>query len=179
MAVILLSYFSTMVTVFAVLMFLLKNVFGSVSVHRARPEPHHLSAAARAMALEHYAAVAKRDEDARPQVAVLSPAAPQKTPTAAGGDQVTRTAARQTQKAKVVRLAHNEQRTKRLAEGQQGQGYSTRPWVTRPWVYAGMGYAAMGYAAMGYAAMGYAPDSRVQLAAARIFNTVGSIRTSR
>jgi hypothetical protein len=45
--------------------------------------------------------------------------------------------------------------------------------------YAAMGYAAMGYAAMGYAAMGYAPDSRVQLAAARIFNTVGSIRTSR
>ena len=159
MAVILLSYFSTMVTVFAALMFLLTNVFGSVSVHKAKPEPHHMSAAARAMALEHYAAAAKRDEDARPQVAVLSPAAPQKTPTAAGGDQVTRTAAKQTQKVKVARLARDEQRTERLAEGQQGQGYSTL--------------------AMGYAAMGYAPDSRVQLAAARIFNTVGSIRTSR
>ena len=154
MAVILLSYFSTMVTVFAALMFLLTNVFGSVSMHQARPEPHHMSAAARALALEHYAAAAKRDEDARLQVAVLSQAAPQKTPTAAGGDQVTRTAAKQTQKAKVVRLARNEQRTEHPAEGQQGQGYSTL-------------------------AMGYAPDSHVQLAAARIFNSVGSTRTSR
>ena len=119
MAVILLSYFSTMVSVFAALMFLLTNVFGSVSVHQARPVPHHVSAATRAVTLEHYAAAAKRDQDARLQVAVLSPAAPQMTPTAAGGDQVTRTAARQTQKAKVVRLAHNGQRTKRLA------GYST------------------------------------------------------
>jgi hypothetical protein len=154
MAVILLSYFSTMVTVFAALMFLLTNVFGSVSVHQARLGPHHVSAAARAMALEHYAAAAKRDEDARLQVAVLSPAAPQKTPTAVGGDQVTRTAAKQTQKAKVVRLAQNGQRAERLA------GSST---------------LAMGYAPES----GYSPESREQPAAARIFNTIGSIATSR
>jgi hypothetical protein len=153
MAVILLSYFSTMVTVFAALMFLLTNVFGSVSVHQARLGPHHVSAAARAMALEHYAA-AKRDEDARLQVAVLSPAATQKTPTAVRDDQVTRTAAKQTQKAKVVRLAQNGQRAERLA------GSST---------------LAMGYAPVS----GYAPESREQPAAARIFNTIGSIATSR
>jgi hypothetical protein len=154
MVVILLSYFSTMVTVLVALMFVLTSVFGSASVHRVRPEPHHMSAAARAMALEHYAAAAKRDEDAGLQVAVLSPVAAQKKPTAAAGGQVARTAARQTQKAKVVRIARNEQRKEHPGEGQQGQGYSTL-------------------------AMGYAPDSRVQLAAARIFNTVGSIRTSR
>jgi hypothetical protein len=153
MAVILLSYFSTMVTVFAALMFLLTNVFGSVSVHQARPEPRHISAAARAMALEHYADT-NRGEDARIRVAGLSPAAPPKAAVDAGGDHVTRTVAKQTQKAKVVGLARNDQRTEHPAEGQQGQGYSTL-------------------------AMGYAPDSRVQLAAARIFNTVGSIRTSR
>jgi hypothetical protein len=153
MAVILLSYFSTMVTVFVTLMFLLTNVFGSVTVHQVRPAPHRISAAARAMALERYAAAdVKRAEIAQTQVAASSPAAPQKT--SADTDHVTRTAAKQTQKAKVVRLARNEQRTERLAEGQQGQVYSTL-------------------------AMGYAPDSREQLAAARIFNTVGSIRTSR
>jgi hypothetical protein len=153
MAVILLSYFSTMVTAFVALMFLLTNVFGSVSVHQARHEPHHMSAAARAMALEHYAAAdVKRAEIDQTQVAASSPAAPQKA--SAGSDRVLRTAAKQTQKVKVARLAHDEQRTERLAEGQQGQGYSTL-------------------------AMGYAPDSREQLAASRIFNTIGSIRTSR
>jgi hypothetical protein len=148
MAVILLSYFSTMVTVFVTLMFLLTNVFGSITVHRVRPEPHRISAAARAMALERYAAAdVKRAEIAQTQVAASSPAVP---------DHVMRTAAKQTQKA--VRLARNEQRAERLAEGQQGQGYST---LAMPLT------------------MGYALDSREQLAAARIFNTVGSIRTSR
>jgi hypothetical protein len=151
MAVILLSYFSTMTTVFVALMFLLTNVLGSVSVHQARPGPHHMSAAARAMALEHYAAAAKRDEDARLQVAALSPAAPrQATPDT---DNVARTAAKQTQKANMIRLARSEQRKEHPAEG-QGQAYSTL-------------------------AMGYAPESREQLAAARIFNTVGSIHTTR
>jgi hypothetical protein len=155
MAVILLSYFSTMVTVFVTLMFLLTNVFGSITVHQVRPEPHRISAAARAMALERYAAAnVKRAEIAQTQVAASSPAAPQKASADTGSDHVTRTAAKQTQKAKVVGLARNGQRTEGLAEGQQGQGYSTL-------------------------AMGYAPDSREQLAAARIFNTVGSIRTSR
>jgi hypothetical protein len=156
MAVILLSYFSTMVTVFVTLMFLLTNVFGSITVHQVRPAPHRISAAARAMALERYAAAdVKRAEIAQTQVAASSPAAPQKT---AADSDVMRTAAKQTQKAKVVRLARNEQRTERLAEGQQGQGYST---LAMPLT------------------MGYAPDSGEQLAAARIFNTVGSIRTSR
>jgi hypothetical protein len=155
MAVILLSYFSTMVTAFVALMFLLTNVFGSVSVHQARHEPHHMSAAARAMALEHYAAAdVKRAEIDQTQVAASSPAAPQRASAGTGSDHVLRTAAKQTQKVKVVRLAHDEQRRERLAEGQQGQGYSTL-------------------------AMGYAPDSREQLAASRIFNTIGSIRTSR
>jgi hypothetical protein len=152
MAVILLSYFSTMVTVFAALMFFLTNVFGSIPVHQVRPEPHRISAAARALALERYADV-KPAEIPRTQVAASSPAVPQKASADTGSAHVTRTAAKQTQKAKVVRLARNEQRMERLAERQQGQEYSTL-------------------------AMGYAPDPREQLAAARIFNTVGSIRTS-
>jgi len=157
MAVILLSYFSTMVTAFVALMFVLTSVFGSVSVHQARPGPHHMASAARAMALEHYAAAdVKRAEIAQTQIAASSPAAPQKASAGTGSDHVLRTAAKQTQKVKVVRLARNEQRTERLTEGQQGRGYST---------------LAMGYAPT--------PDSREQLAAARIFNTVESIRTSR
>jgi hypothetical protein len=147
MAVILLSYFSTMVTAFVTLMFLLTNVFGSVTVHQVRPEPHRISAAARAVALERYAD-AKRAEIAQTQVAASTPAAPQKGSADAGSGHVTRTAAKQTRKAKAVRLARNEPRTQRLA------GYSTL-------------------------AMGYVPESPEQLAAARIFNTVGSIRTSR
>jgi type III secretory pathway component EscR len=150
MAVILLSYFSAMVTAFVALMFVLTNVFGSITVHQVRPEPHHISAAARAMVLQHYAAAdAKHGEDSRIQVAALSPAAPQKATPDAGSDHVTQTAAKQTQKANTVRLARNEQRKEHPAEWQLGQGHSPL-------------------------AMGYAPESREQLAAARIFNTVGS-----
>jgi hypothetical protein len=149
MAVILLSYFSTMVTVFAALMFFLANVFGPMTGHQVRAEPHRISAAARAVAVERYAAAdVKRAEIAQTQVAASSPAAPQKASANTGSNHVMRTAAKQTPKAKVVRLARNEQRTERLA------GYSTL-------------------------AMGYVPESPEQLAAARIFNTVGSIRTSR
>jgi len=161
MAVMLLSYFSTMVTAFVTLMFLLTNVFGSITVHQVRPEPHRISAAVRAMALERYAAAdVRRAEITQTQVAASSPVAPQKASADTGSDHVMRTAAKQTQKAKVATLARNEQRKERPAERQQDQGYST---------------VAMGYAPES----GYTPESREQPAAARIFNTIGSIATSR
>jgi hypothetical protein len=155
MVVILLSYFSTMVTVFAALMFLLVNVFGSVPMHQARAASHHMSATARAMASERYAAAqAKQAEVAQLQIVVPSPALPQKTPVEANGEHVTHTAARQAQKAKLARLARNAKQRERLAERRQDRDYSTL-------------------------AMGYVSEPREQLASAHLFDTIGSIRTPR
>jgi hypothetical protein len=160
MALVLLSYFGTMVTVFATLMFLLTNVFGSISVHQHRAEPHRMSAAARAMVAERYAAAdARRTEVAqaelaRAKVAVSIPAPLQKATAESGSDRGTQTALKQAQKAKLVRIARNEKHNERLAERHRDQDYATL-------------------------ALGYASDPREQLEAAHIFNTIGSIRTAR
>jgi hypothetical protein len=71
MAIALLSYFSTMVAVFAALMFSLATVFSSAAVHHTRPAPYRMSATARAMALERTAAIAiKQPEIAQVEVPV-------------------------------------------------------------------------------------------------------------
>jgi hypothetical protein len=150
MAVALLSYFSTMVTAFAALMFLLTSVFSSTAIHPVRPQAYRLSAMARAMASERAAAVtAKQPEIAQIQVPVSNSAAAHQASSDSVKDDDTRTAARQTRQARLLRLARDERRKERLAERHQDQGYSTM-------------------------ALGYAPESREQLAAARIFNTIGS-----
>lgn len=155
MAVALLSYFSTMVTAFAAMMFLLTSVF-STTTHSSRPQPHRLSATARAMvkermAAERAAATAKPIEVTQTQAPVLNLAAARQEVSESDDKYRPQTAAKPTQKAKLVTFAQAEKRKERLAERHQDRRYST-------------------------VALGYAPESPERVAAERIFNTIRSRR---
>ena len=148
MAVVLLSYFGTMVTALAALMFLLTNVFSATTLHTARPQPYRLSATARTMAAEQVAA-AKPLEVAQLPVSASAPIGDHQTSSTLISDHHTRTTAKQVQKAKLVRLARDEKRKERLVERYQDRGYTT-------------------------VALGYAPASPERAAAERIFGTIRS-----
>jgi hypothetical protein len=152
MAVILLSYFSTMVTVLAVLMVLLNGVLGASTFHPARAQTHLRVAYTQTIAPGSDAAAAPKAQ----QVAQISPVTHQASAnsnSASGRERRPAIQQRATQQAfeqrtKPVRVARDERRKERIAVRRQEQEYAT--------------------------AMSYAPESREQLAAARIFGTVGS-----
>jgi hypothetical protein len=150
MAVILLSYFSTMVTVLAVLMVLLNGVLGASAFHPARAQAHLRVAYTQTIVPGNGAAAAPKLQ----QVAQISPVTHQASANSnsANGRQ-RRAPQRATQEAfeqrtKPVRVARDQRRKERIAVRRQDQEYAT--------------------------AMGYAPEPREQLAAARIFGTIGS-----
>jgi hypothetical protein len=152
MAVILLSYFSTMVTVLAVLMALLNGVLGASTFHPTRAQAHLRVAYTRTIASGNGAAVAPKPQ----QVAQISPVTHQASAnfnSANGRERRPAIQHRATQLAfeqrtKPVRVARAQRRQERIATRRQGGEYAT--------------------------ALGYAPESREQLAAARIFGTIGS-----
>jgi hypothetical protein len=152
MAVILLSYFSKMVTVLAVLMVLLNGVLGASMFHPARVQAHLRVAYIQTIAPGSDAAAAPKAQ----QVAQISPVthrASANSNSASGRGRPPEIQRRATQQAfeqrtKPVRVARDQGRKERIAVRRQDQEYAT--------------------------AMGYAPESREQLAAARIFGTVGS-----
>jgi hypothetical protein len=154
MAVALLSYFSTMVTAFAALMFLLTSVFSSTSIHHTRPAPPRMSAMARTMAFERTASIAAKQSDlAKAEVTASSaPSVHQASSSDTVNEGRTRVAsAKQTQKAKALRLARDERRKERLAGRRQDTGYSTT-------------------------ALGYAAESPTRVAAERVFSTIRARR---
>jgi hypothetical protein len=151
MAVILLSYFSTMVTVLAVLMVLLNGVLGASAFHPARAQAHLRVAYTQTIVPGNGAAAAPKLQ----QVAQISPVTHQASANSnsANGRQRRPAPQRATQQAfeqrtKPVRVARDQRRKERIAVRRQDQEYAT--------------------------AMGYAPEPREQLAAARIFGTIGS-----
>ncbi len=153
MAAILLGYFGTMVTVFAAGLFFLASILDTATVRHARPEAHRVTAAARAMAAERVASsLPAQTEVAQLQLAVLAaPSARPSDAAVAANDGSTRAAAKQTQKAKQLKLARDQRRRERLASQHLDRSNTT-------------------------AALGYAPETPTRTAAERIFNTIRSRR---
>jgi hypothetical protein len=151
MAVILLSYFSTMVTVLAVLMVFLNGVLGASTFHPARAQAHLRVAYTQTIAPGRVAAAAPKPQ----QVAEISPVTHQASANFNSSNGRERRPPPQRaiqqafeQRTKRVRVARDQRRKDRIAVRRQDQEYTT--------------------------AMGYAPESREQLAATRIFGTIGS-----
>jgi uncharacterized membrane protein len=150
MGIILLSYFSTMVTVLTLTMVLLNGVLGASTFH-ARAHPKVASAQIVAHRNE-VAAAAKRQQVAQilsvahQDLAGSSPANGRESQLAA--QPATQPAFEQ--KALPVRVARDQRREERIAARRPDQGYPS--------------------------ALGYAPESREQLAAARIFGPIGQLR---
>jgi hypothetical protein len=159
MVVILLSYFSTMVTVLTVIMVLLNGALGASTFHHSRAQSHQRAAFAQTAAhRDEVAAAAKRQ-----QVAQMTPPVTHQESAKSGstGDRqaqlvaplATQPALEQKaneQKAKPVRVARDQRQKEPAGERSSDQGYAT--------------------------ALGYAPESRERLAAARIFGPIGQLR---
>jgi hypothetical protein len=136
----------------AVLMVLLNGVLGASMFHPARVQAHLRVAYIQTIAPGSDAAAAPKAQ----QVAQISPVthrASANSNSASGRGRPPEIQRRATQQAfeqrtKPVRVARDQGRKERIAVRRQDQEYAT--------------------------AMGYAPESREQLAAARIFGTVGS-----
>jgi hypothetical protein len=176
MVVILLSYFSTMVTVLAALMFFLNSVLGSSAFHQTRVQSYPTFAFNETSAPEREAAVAHKPQQvvqtqvdhASPTVAHLALAVSVPVRAHARRQAIQLASAAQqpaamqqafaqqqdgfTQKTKPVRIARDQRRQERVAARRQDQDHTV----------------ALGYAP--------APQSRVQLAATRIFGTIGQPR---
>jgi hypothetical protein len=108
MAVILLSYFGTMVTALAALMFVLNTALSSSMVHHARPQPYPMPVIAEVASSEYEMAQAQA---ARPDSSSTTVAANPRGP---------RTVTKQAlaQKSRNIKVARDQRRQQRLAAAQ-------------------------------------------------------------